>query len=75
MLSTQSINLLTSWLDAGSNGQFWETLSQTVLPSYVNTCRWFAGKARQQTGFSVKTVHTLPLSDGDVAYLLMLEAR
>ncbi|RYF53203.1 MAG: hypothetical protein EOO39_41100, partial [Cytophagaceae bacterium] len=75
MLTTQSINLPTSWLDAGANAPFWETLAQTVLPPYVNTCRWFAGKARQQTGFSVKTVHTLPLYDGAVAYLLILEAR
>ncbi|AKD56784.1 putative maltokinase [Spirosoma radiotolerans] len=75
MLTTQPISLLSSWIDAGSNNPFWETLSQTVLPSYVNSCRWFAGKARQQTGFSVKTVHTLPLPDGDVAYLLILEAR
>ena len=75
MLTTQPINLLTSWLDAGTNAPFWETLAQTVLPPYVNTCRWFAGKARQQTGFSVKTVHTLPLRDGAVAYLLILEAR
>ncbi|WP_232325963.1 putative maltokinase [Spirosoma montaniterrae] len=52
---------------------FWSTLSQTLLP-YINTCRWFAGKARQQMGCSVPTVHTLPLPDGDVAYLLILEA-
>ncbi|GAB3808448.1 hypothetical protein GCM10028819_47520 [Spirosoma humi] len=75
MLTTQSINLLTSWPDADSNVQFWETLAQAVLPPYVNTCRWFAGKARQQTGFSVKTVHSLPLRDGAIAYLLILEAR
>lgn len=74
MLTTQSLNLPTSWLDAGSNGQFWELLTQTLLPPYVNTCRWFAGKARQQTGFAVRTVHTLPLADGDVAYLVILEA-
>lgn len=74
MLTTQSINLPVSWLDAGSNSQFWETVAKTLLPPYINTCRWFAGKARQQTGFAVNVVHTLPLTDGDVAYLAILEA-
>ncbi len=74
MLTTQSVHLPTSWLDAGATAQSWTTLAQTLLPPYVNTCRWFAGKARQQTGFSVRTVHTLLLADGDVAYLLILEA-
>ncbi|MFD2932984.1 putative maltokinase [Spirosoma flavum] len=73
MLTTQSLHLSTTWLNAGSDDQFWTTLAQTLLPPYVNTCRWFAGKARQQTGFSVRTVHTVPLADGDVAYLLILE--
>ena len=50
-------------------------LTQTLLPPYVNTCRWFAGKARQQSGFAVKTVHTLQLGDGDVAFLAILEAN
>ncbi|AUD02532.1 putative maltokinase [Spirosoma pollinicola] len=74
MVTTQSLHLPTGWLNAGSDAQFWTILTQTLLPPYVNTCRWFAGKARQQTGFAVKTVHTLPLADGDVAYLLILEA-
>ena len=70
----QSFTSSIAWTDAGSHPQFWATLAQTLLPAYVNTCRWFAGKARPQTGFSVQTVHTLPLSDGEVTYLLILEA-
>ena len=63
-----------TWSNAISDAQFWSSLTQTLLPSYVNTCRWFAGKARPQTGFTIKTVHALPLTGGDVAYLLILEA-
>lgn len=75
MMSMQTpISTPTSWSETVSDADFWSTLAQTVLPPYVNTCRWFAGKARPQTGFSVKTLHTLPLADGDVAYLLILEA-
>ncbi len=64
----------TNWAGIASNTEFWSQLAQKLLPGYVNTCRWFAGKARQQTGFAAKTVHTIPLPDGDVAYLLILEA-
>ncbi len=74
MSMQQSINTPTSWSETVSDADFWLALAQTVLPPYVNTCRWFAGKARPQTGFSVRTIHTLPLADGDVAYLLILEA-
>ena len=74
MLTIHPLNSSTAWPTAASDTSFWSVLTKTLLPPYVNTCRWFAGKARQQTGFCVKTVHTLPLADGDVAYLLILEA-
>ena len=35
-------------------------LVEAILPIYANSCRWFAGKARQQTGFRVEAVLTLP---------------
>lgn len=57
-----------------ADASFWTSLTRSILPEYVNTCRWFAGKARQQTGFTVQTVHSLSLPDGDTAYLLILEA-
>ncbi|QHV97366.1 putative maltokinase [Spirosoma endbachense] len=74
MVSSQPLTSSTPWTTVASDTPFWSELAQTLLPFYVNTCRWFAGKARQQTGFSVQTIHTLTLSDGDVAYLLILEA-
>jgi maltose alpha-D-glucosyltransferase/alpha-amylase len=74
MNETQPITFKTAWSDSAPDTSFWSTLTQTILPPYVNTCRWFAGKARQQTGFSIKTVHTLQLDDNDVSYLAILEA-
>lgn len=65
----------TAWSALANDALFWSELSQTRLPTYVNTCRWFAGKARSQSEFAVKTMHTLPLADGDVAYLLIVEAQ
>ena len=74
MLTTQPITTTTAWAAMASDTDFWTMLTKTLLPSYVNTCRWFAGKARQQTGFSARTIHSLTLPDGDVAYLIILEA-
>ncbi len=73
MSTTPNFQADTRWSQAGNDAGFWPLLTQTLLPPYVNTCRWFAGKARPQTSFSVQTVHFLPLTDGDVAYLTILE--
>ena len=69
------LNSSATWSRIAPDTSFWAMLTQTLLPTYVNTCRWFAGKARQQTGFSISTVHTLPLANDNIAYLTILEAR
>ncbi|GAB4017315.1 putative maltokinase [Spirosoma koreense] len=74
MITTQSFSASTPWSRAGQEPALWHSMAQTLLPAYVNTCRWFAGKARHQTGFSIQTTHTIPLADGEVAYLLILQA-
>lgn len=74
MLTTQPLSTDIPWAQVATTADFWAVLAETALPPYVNTCRWFAGKARHQTGFAIKTVHTLPLAGGDVAYLSVLEA-
>lgn len=74
MLTTQPLSFPADWSGVAHDPTFWSTLAETLLPPYVNTCRWFAGKARPQTGFAIQTAHTLPLGDGDVAYLLILGA-
>ncbi|GAB3554322.1 putative maltokinase [Spirosoma fluminis] len=74
MTSVNTLTAQTNWPELAHDTTFWSSLAETLLPTYVNTCRWFAGKARQQTGFVIRTVHTVPLADGDVTYLLILEA-
>ncbi|MCY7356740.1 MAG: putative maltokinase [Rudanella sp.] len=69
MLQTQ-----TSWPQLTSDAAFWQSLATAVLPPYANTCRWFAGKARAQTGFSVEAINQLPTADG-LAYLLIIGAQ
>ncbi len=61
----------TFWPQLASDTDFWQTLATDVLPAYANTCRWFAGKARAQTGFAVEAINQLPTVDG-LAYLLII---
>ncbi|OIN59500.1 putative maltokinase [Arsenicibacter rosenii] len=63
----------TPWTELRDTPAFWQDLEQHVLPPYVNTCRWFAGKARHQTGFRAGSIFEFPARDS-VAYILILEA-
>jgi trehalose synthase-fused probable maltokinase len=49
-------------------------LETRFLSDYANTCRWFAGKARPQTGFKVLNYIDFILTDGSNAWLLIIEA-
>ncbi|TAE25129.1 MAG: trehalose synthase [Cytophagales bacterium] len=64
----------TLWPQLAQDTAFWQTLTTDVLPAYVNTCRWFAGKARAQTGFTVEGLHQWPTANS-LAYLLILGAH
>jgi trehalose synthase-fused probable maltokinase len=61
------------WEGILADTSFVNTLITRVLPSYINTCRWFAGKARTQEGFDINTSMAVPLADGSVAYILIVE--
>lgn len=52
-----------------------QQLADTILLPYVNTCRWFAGKARQQTGIRIDTVLPLAGTGQQPFYLLILDAQ
>lgn len=62
------------WSDIRSDQQFWQDLETELLPPYINTCRWFAGKARQQQGFCIQQIFELPMVEA-MAYLLIVEAQ
>ena len=73
MTPSSALTTTTIWPDLANDRTFRTALANVLLP-YMNTCRWFAGKARPQTGCSVKTMHKMPLADDDVSYLLIVEA-
>ena len=60
----------TAWPDLSPIDPFWDELADQLLP-YANTCRWFAGKARPQTGLRIVAKHVVT----ETTYLLILEVR
>lgn len=62
------------WAQLRADAEAIRLLETAILPPYVNTCRWFAGKARPQDGFAVSTIHEVPMGE-TVAYLLLVTAR
>jgi maltose alpha-D-glucosyltransferase / alpha-amylase len=61
-----------AWPDVVQQADFRTHLCQNLLPPYLNTCRWFAGKARPQEAFEVRTA--LPLGSGDTQSWLLIVA-
>jgi trehalose synthase-fused probable maltokinase len=59
-----------TWPSFATDAAAQQYLADSILPTYLNTCRWFAGKARQQTGVQVQAV--LPLPTAPPYYLLLI---
>ena len=62
---TDNITSLTSkqaWKDIQYDEELMHEFETSVLPPYINTCRWFAGKARLQDKFKIKLNRTKCLS-------------
>ncbi|MEZ0484826.1 putative maltokinase [Fibrella aquatica] len=64
------LNTLTPWTHFADDTEVAQTLATDILPAYLNSSRWFAGKARQQTGFRLSTV--LPLPGSAAVYYLAI---
>ncbi|MFD1141353.1 putative maltokinase [Larkinella insperata] len=74
-LTTSNLTSRYSWETLDQDQDALRFLESTVLPPYLNTCRWFAGKARQQEKFRIAVMHNLALrSDVDtIAFLAVVE--
>ncbi|HEX2868502.1 MAG TPA: maltose alpha-D-glucosyltransferase [Ignavibacteriales bacterium] len=49
-------------------------LERKVLPSYIKTCRWFGGKARQMQSITLKENIQMPV-DGSDAFVLIIQVN
>ncbi|GAB3332097.1 hypothetical protein GCM10027299_38310 [Larkinella ripae] len=66
-----------SWLTLTQDNDAIRFLETTVLPPYLNSCRWFAGKASQQKQFRIRFIHEILLrvedQADDKAFLLLID--
>lgn len=74
-LTTSNLSSSSAWENLDQDPNAIRFLESTVLPPYLNTCRWFAGKARQQEQFRIRVVHDIALrADAtEVAFLVIVE--
>jgi trehalose synthase-fused probable maltokinase len=74
---TDNTNSLTSrqaWKDIQYDEELMREFETNVLPPYMNTCRWFAGKARLQEKFTIKFSIEIPIKDS-IALLFIVEVK
>ena len=57
------LTLKQAWKDIQYDEELMLQFEMNVLPPYMNTCRWFAGKARLQDKFKIKFSIEIPIKD------------
>jgi trehalose synthase-fused probable maltokinase len=72
--NTTSLNSKQAWKDIQQDAELMREFETGVLPPYMNTCRWFAGKARLQDKFSIKVSIEVPIKD-TIALLFIVEVK
>jgi trehalose synthase-fused probable maltokinase len=68
------VTLKSDWQNAFNDLDFKSFMEKDILPAYVNTCRWFAGKARLQTGIIINHIMPMALAKS-VSFLLIIEVK
>lgn len=72
--NTTSLTSKQAWKDIQKDKEMLEDFEINILPPYMNTCRWFAGKARLQEKFTIKYAMEFPIKDS-IALLFIVEVR
>ena len=72
--NTTSLTSKQAWKDIQYDEDLMYEFETNVLPSYMNTCRWFAGKARLQDKFKIKSFIEIPIKDS-IALLFIVEVK
>lgn len=71
-LINTSLSSERTWEGIKKDKEFLIILENAILPAYINTCRWFAGKARAQAGVKIKNLLEIPFKQS-LALLLIIE--
>lgn len=72
--NTTSFTSKQAWKDIQHDSEMLKDFEINILPPYMNTCRWFAGKARLQEKFKIKYSLEIQMKDS-VALLFIIEVR
>ncbi len=72
--NTTSLTSKQAWKDIQYDQELMHEFETSVLPPYMNTCRWFAGKARLQDKFKIKFSIEIPIKDS-IALLFIVEVK
>ena len=70
--NTTSLTSKQAWNDIQHDKEMLKDFEISILPPYMNTCRWFAGKARLQEKFTIKYAMEIPIKDS-IALLFIIE--
>jgi trehalose synthase-fused probable maltokinase len=71
MVKSNIIIRETNWQNSFDDQAFLDLLENEYLPKYVNTCRWFAGKAKIQKSLKIKEAFPMANPQG-ISYLLII---
>lgn len=69
-----TIDLKSSWNEIFEKSDLKTRLEDHLLPTYMNQCRWFAGKALQQKSFSLTNNHEL-VYHGKIFFLCIVQVQ
>ena len=72
--NSTSLTSKQAWKDIQHDKEMLKDFEINILPPYMNTCRWFAGKARLQEKFTIKYSMEIPIKDS-IALLFIIEVR
>ena len=72
--NTTSLISKQAWKDIQYDEELMHEFETSVLPPYMNTCRWFAGKARLQDKFKIEFSIEIPIKDS-IALLFIVEVK
>ncbi len=67
------IKSLENWENIFNDLELISSLKQDIFPKYINTCRWFAGKARALKQISFLNNFNFQLSGNNLAYISILK--
>lgn len=75
MAKTENPKTAPSWQNQFLNEEFRQRLSQSILPQYMMTTRWYAAKTQKAKSFKINQEMPFSLHNGSTAFLIIIEVN